>query len=149
MSRLLVKDCVFVNNSARGFGGAVAVKGRDVTFEGCLFRNNSGGAGGGGVAIGGGPRQEDRASVTFTRCCWGNNTAVMGGAFHVTEGRVQIVDSSVEGNHAVRLGGAGFVAGGLVSLCARALFATKRTFSLRVCTWNQTRGLTRSTWWTL
>ena len=48
MSRVLVKDCVFVNNSARGFGGAVAVKGRDVTFEGCLFRNNSGGAGGGG-----------------------------------------------------------------------------------------------------
>ena len=116
MSRVLVKDCVFVNNSARGFGGAVAVKGRDVTFEGCLFRNNSGGAGGGGVAIGGGPRQEDRASVTFTRCCWGNNTAVMGGAFHVTEGRVQIVDSNVEGNHAVRLGGAGFVGGGHVSL---------------------------------
>jgi len=150
-----VKDCIFENNTARMSGGAVSIqhrrivggggrggegaeqgtsKGREreeedaeereevqeVRFEGCRFVNNSA-ANGGGVAN----LDDNGGRVILDRCCWHNNTAINGGAIYVAGGHVQMLASECRSNAARRVGGAGFVSSGRLSI-SRALIQGNR-----------------------
>lgn len=99
-----VVNCVFTENVAQRFGGAVLnVDGATPRFERCVFTKNYAGNAGGGMANTG-------AAASVVGCRFvGNEVGNVGGAiFNVEGGDVFLTDTTFEGNTALEGGGAIF-----------------------------------------
>ena len=95
-STLIIKDCVFENNTAGVHGGALQVNGGTITVDirGCEFIGNKAHRNGGTLfyAVG---------NLTISECIFAYNEATeMGGALYVTEVVVMITNSSFYSNAA-------------------------------------------------
>jgi len=105
-SSALIVDCIFENNTASDFGGAVVVKGSgSPQFINTIFRNN----GGTGTAHphGGGAVFAYRGSPQFVNCLFHNNKAQEGGAVMVAFGTPTFINTTFADNQAtVSYGGA-------------------------------------------
>jgi predicted outer membrane repeat protein len=100
----IVRNCVFVDNTATQDGGAVAAFGAAPRFFDCSFTGNEA-LQGGAVALIGDPDLGSGLLARLERCTFtGNESLGAGGAIY-NDGAVDIVDSSIEANSAGVFGG--------------------------------------------
>lgn len=98
-SSLLVVDCVFEDNTATWWGGAVVVRGNGTpTFVSCRFAGN--GSTTSSDTYGGGAVMVYEGSPTFTNCLFFDNEAAEGGAIAIRAGSPTILSSTITGNEA-------------------------------------------------
>ncbi|MCH7884491.1 MAG: right-handed parallel beta-helix repeat-containing protein [Planctomycetes bacterium] len=122
-SSVRIVDCVFDNNTASRWGGAVAVRGTSSPeFVNCTFHNNTGAHAGGAVYIysgspvftnclfydnqggDGGVLANQAGTAKFYHCTMADNHATIGsgGAIHDEQGDVAVYNSILWDNTAVR-----------------------------------------------
>ena len=112
-----VIDCVFMENYAKGLGGAVhAVNGAKPSFAGCVFRVNGAYKQGGALAV------KDSAEVSVDDCTFFHNEASDGGgALYVEAATLSISDSRLLRNGSDGPGGLAYVKDGEISFDACVL----------------------------
>ena len=97
---LTVSDCIFTNNKATAFGGAISnYNGTINSLNGCIFTNNSAGFGG---AI----DNNYRTIGTVIDCNFTGNNAIYGGAISNWEGNITTISGMFTNNTASKSGGA-------------------------------------------
>lgn len=102
-ARPLFVDCIFEGNSATVSGGAVSNTESAATFTGCVFEDNSTGSAGGAMF------NTPGSSVTISGCRFEENSATVGGGAIFNEGASPfITDSVFIGNSTEGFGGALF-----------------------------------------
>jgi predicted outer membrane repeat protein len=127
-STMTIRECSFINNSARNggaiyaihgtklmvesstlfnntadHGGAISIEQSNATLEKCILHSNTAHSNignGGAIAIDG------KSTVAITNTSISNNTAVSGGGLYIGDCQVFIEDSVVSNNHAINSGGA-------------------------------------------
>lgn len=101
-TKLMVLSSMFFDNVAE-CGGAISVEQSNATLEGCILHNNTAQrnvGNGGAIFING------RSTVAIINTSISNNTAVSGGGLYTCDCQVFIEDSVISNNHAVNFGGA-------------------------------------------
>lgn len=98
-------DCVFANNNADAYGGAVYCY-ASATISNCRFKDNVAGNRGGGIFAGDG----NGTDAEIMNCVFEGNSAADGGGVHC-RGTVSITECSFFGNHALY----GYAYGGGIS----------------------------------
>jgi CSLREA domain-containing protein len=104
-----ITNCSFSNNSASGFGGAIANTAGTLVVTNSTFSNNT--AGNTGAAICGGfcasgGTQSISGSVTVTNSTFSNNHASNDGGAISINGTLDVTNSNFSGNNSKNLGGA-------------------------------------------
>lgn len=126
-TKLIIRDCEFVNNTAYGQGGAIANDTSDggiseYSIENCTFDSNSAGATGGAVYNYAGRNNSNYVDPGFTNmqylnCTFVNNSSTRGGAIADESGLSQadlgVTNSTVENctfenNYSISYGGSIF-----------------------------------------
>ena len=103
-----VYNSTFIHNYCSGIGGATTLHSDGELFD-CIFINNSAGIFGGAISTG---LSTLNISVNISSCIFENNTAPMGGAIQVKGNNVKIVNSTFNANNASDTdGGAIFIMG--------------------------------------
>ncbi len=105
-SSALIVQCIFENNKAGYFGGAVSVRGTGSPhFVNCIFRNN--GDANGSNPLAGGAVFASGGSSNFTNCLFHGNKAGEAGAILVRSGAPTFINCTLVNNHAtITYGGA-------------------------------------------
>ena len=84
--RSLITDCVFMDNTATGSGGAIYIVDGSPRLEKCVFvRNSANGGGGGGIYVHS-TTDNATANPTITSCIFVGNTALVGGGMYNISG---------------------------------------------------------------
>ena len=97
---LTVSDCIFTNNKATAFGGAISnYNGTISSLNGCIFKGNSAGFGG---AI----DNNYRTIGTVIDCIFTGNNAIYGGAISNYQGNITTLSGVFTNNTASKSGGA-------------------------------------------
>ncbi|CAD7695578.1 unnamed protein product, partial [Ostreobium quekettii] len=97
-------SCIFINNSAKAYGGAIAVQRHSTaTINKCNFTDNNANDGG---ALG----IQGQSTIESRSCVYENNTAEIDGGAIATDGSTaNISNSTLVGNGANNSGGAIFI----------------------------------------
>ena len=91
-----VFNSTFISNYCSGVGGVTTLHSDGELYD-CIFINNSAGVYGGAISTG---FSLNNISVNISSCIFENNTAPMGGAIQVKGNNVKIVNSTFNGNNA-------------------------------------------------
>ena len=103
-----VSNSTFINNYCNRVGGATTLH-SDGDIIDCIFINNSAGIYGGAISTG---FEVNNISVNINSCIFENNTAPMGGAIQVKGNNVRVINSTFNENKATGTdGGALFIMG--------------------------------------
>ncbi len=106
----VIRNCIFVDNSADGGGGGLVVT--SAFLVNCIIAGNRSISAGGGLGAGGAP--ED--ACTLVNCLITGNTAGNGaGILHHNNGPLLLINCTLGGNVAEHQGGGVWTAGGLFS----------------------------------
>jgi hypothetical protein len=101
-------SCIFENNTAKYFGGAVMIKGSgSPSFVNCIFRNNGTGSGENTTPLGGGAVYLHSGTPSFTNCLFYDNVGGSGGAIMASEGVATMINCTLASNDAKRGDGGG------------------------------------------
>ncbi len=94
-------QCIFEDNTAGDFGGAVGIRGTgSPQFINCTFRNNGLGAANPSDTKGGGAVFVHRGTPTFTNCLFHNNKAWEGGVVLMVFGTPTFINCTIVNNSA-------------------------------------------------
>jgi len=100
-SNALIVQCIFEDNTANDFGGAVAIRsGGSPQFINCTFRNNGQGAANPAETNGGGAVFVREGAPSFVNCLFTNNKAWEGGVVMMVSGTPTFVNCTVVNNQA-------------------------------------------------
>ena len=103
-----VSNSTFINNFCNKVGGATTLHSDGELYD-CIFINNSAGIYGGAISTG---FEVNNISVIINSCSFENNTAPMGGAIQVKGNNVKVINSTFNKNNAEKTdGGALFIMG--------------------------------------
>lgn len=139
-SDLQVSDCVFTDNSAQTYGGAIlSALGSSLAVSNSVFEGSTAGYGGAAIystgalsvsdtsfaqndgGFGSAILQNEASTVTIDRCDFSDNTASTGGsAIAVSGGTIQINDSTFQDNVSTGWGGAISAGSSSLSILASA-----------------------------
>ena len=97
----VIRDCIFVNNTAEVGGGFVAVSQCDTRVENCVFKSNYAYRFGGGVCVG-----YSQTLLTISGCTIIDNTSAQyGGGIGLSRSNILVENTVIAGNTAGTFGG--------------------------------------------